>query len=112
MNRPSYEKFAPVVKSGGVILVNTTLISVTVARDDVDELRLPVNDIALGVGSVRSANIVALSAFVARSRIVDLEVLRRAVETEFGKKPKLIPLNMKAMDAGIEAAATTTADAV
>jgi 2-oxoglutarate ferredoxin oxidoreductase subunit gamma len=112
MNRPSYEKFAPVVKPGGVILVNTTLIPVTVDRDDVDELRVPVNDIALGLGSVRSANIVGLSAFVARSGIVDIEVLRKAVEKEFGKKPKLIPLNMKAVDAGIEAAAKTTADAV
>ena len=36
-------------------------------RDDVDELAIPVNDLALEAGSVRSANVVALAAFAARS---------------------------------------------
>lgn len=105
MNRPSLEKFAPVVKPDGVILINKSLISIGAGRDDIDELRVPVNEIAIELGSVRSANIVALSAFVARSQIVDIEGLRECIKTEFAKKAKLIPLNMKAVDAGINAAA-------
>src|SRR5512137_1847417 len=70
MNRPSLEKFAPVVKPGGVILINSSLITVGCGRTDVDEFIVPVNDIAMGLGSIRSANIVALSAFVARSKMV------------------------------------------
>ena len=105
MNRPSLEKFAPVVKSNGVILVNSSLISIGADRDDVDELRVPVNDIAIKLGSVRSANIVALSAFVARSGVVQLETLRSCVTEEFSKKKALIPLNMAAMDEGQKAAA-------
>jgi len=104
MNRPSLEKFAPVIKPGGVILVNSTLISVPAGRDDVDELRVPVNDIAKELGNVRSANIIALAAFVARSKVVDFDVLRKCVEQEFSKKPKLIPLNMEAVTAGQKAA--------
>jgi len=104
MNRPSLEKFAPVIQPGGVILVNSTLISVPAGRDDVDELRVPVNDIAKELGNVRSANIVALSAFVARSKIVDFEMIRKCVEAEFSRKPKLIPLNLEAVAAGAKAA--------
>ena len=104
MNRPSLEKFAPVIQPGGVILVNSTLISVPAGRDDVDELRVPVNDIAKELGNVRSANIVALSAFVARSEVVDFDMLRKCVEDEFARKPKLIPLNMEAVTAGQKAA--------
>jgi len=104
MNRPSLEKFAPQVKPDGVILINSTLIPVRSKRSDVDELAIPVNDLAIEAGSVRSANIVALTAFVARSGIVDMEVLRDCVRSEFSKKEKLIPVNMKAMDAGIAAA--------
>ena len=104
MNRPSLEKFAPVVQPGGVIFVNSTLISVPAGRDDVDELRVPVNDIAKELGNVRSANIVALSAFVARSKVVDFDMLRKCVEDEFAQKPKLIPLNMEAVAAGKKAA--------
>jgi len=105
MNRPSLEKFAPVVKSNGVILVNSSLISIGADRDDVDELRVPVNDIAIKLGSVRSANIVALSAFVVRSGVVQLETLRSCVTEEFSKKKALIPLNMAAIDEGQKAAA-------
>jgi len=104
MNRPSLEKFAPVIQPGGVILVNSTLISVPAGRDDVDELRVPVNEIAKDLGNVRSANIVALSAFAARSKIVDFEMIRKCVEAEFSKKPTLIPLNLEAVAAGAKAA--------
>lgn len=104
MNRPSLEKFAPVVKPGGVILINSSLIPVRSQRDDVDELAIPVNDIAIEAGSVRSANIVALSAFVARSGILPIESLRESVKNEFARKAKLIPLNMDAIDRGVQAA--------
>ena len=105
MNRPSLEKFAPVVKPNGVILVNSSLISIGADRSDVDEMRVPVNEIAIRLGSVRSANIVALSAFVARSGVVPIETLRTCVADEFSKKKKLIPLNMAAVDEGRKAAA-------
>lgn len=104
MNRPSLEKFAPVVKPGGVILINASLIPVRSQRDDVDELAIPVNDIAIEAGSVRSANIVALAAFVARSGILPVEALRESVQKEFARKAKLIPLNMDAIDRGVQAA--------
>ncbi len=103
MNRPSLEKFAPVVKPEGIVLINSTLIPVRSGRSDVDELVIPVNDIAIKVGSLKSANIVALSSFVARSKLVKMETLRHCVEEEFSKKTKLIPLNMKAMEEGEKA---------
>jgi len=104
MNRPSLEKFAPVVKPGGVILINSSLIPIRSDREDVDEIAIPVNDIAIEAGSVRSANIVALAAFVARSGILPMEALRESVKNEFARKAKLIPLNMDAMDRGVQAA--------
>jgi 2-oxoglutarate ferredoxin oxidoreductase subunit gamma len=105
MNRPSLEKFAPVVKKGGVVLINSSLISIGSQRDDVDELVVPVVDIAKELGSTKAANIVALAAFVTRSEIVNFDRLRECVRKEFATKEKLIPLNMRAMDKGQEAGA-------
>ncbi len=104
MNRPSLEKFAPEVKPGGVILINSSLIPIGSGRDDVDELIVPVNEIAIKLGSVKSANIVALSAFVVRSKIVDFNDLRQCIKEEFSEKEELIALNMKAADQGKKAA--------
>jgi 2-oxoglutarate ferredoxin oxidoreductase subunit gamma len=104
MNGPSLEKFAPTVKKGGIIFINSSLINFGSGRDDVDELKVPVMEIAKEVGNVRAANIVCLSAFVARSGVVSMETLRNCIRQEFSKKPKLIPLNMKAVEAGEQAA--------
>ncbi len=104
MNRPSLEKFAPVVKPGGVILVNSSLIPIGSERDDIDELKVPATDIAKEIGNIRSANIVALAAFVFRSKVVDFEVLRESVRAEFASKKNFITLNMEAVDQGKRAA--------
>ncbi|MCD4720464.1 MAG: 2-oxoacid:acceptor oxidoreductase family protein [Desulfobacula sp.] len=104
MNRPSLEKFANDVKPGGVIFINSSLIPTRSERDDITELVVPANDIATKAGSVRAANIVALSAFAAKAKIVDLELLKNCVKDEFAAKAKIIPLNMKAFDEGVNIA--------
>lgn len=104
MNRPSLEKFAPKVKTGGVVLINSSLIPIGSGRDDLDDLPVDTAGIATEIGSAKAANVVALAAFVARSGVVDFEVLRETVKEEFAHKAKFIPLNMAALDRGREAA--------
>jgi 2-oxoglutarate ferredoxin oxidoreductase subunit gamma len=104
MNRPSLEKFAPSVKSGGTIFINSSIISIDAGRDDVDVIKVPIIEIARELGNVRTANIIALAAFVSRSQVVDFELLRESVKAKFANKEKLIPINMKALEAGQKAA--------
>ena len=104
MNRPSLEKFAPAVQKGGIIFINGSLISVNSGRDDVDELVVPVVEMAKELGNVKTANIIALAAFVARSGVVGIEALKGSIKEEFARKQKFIPMNMQAVDAGIQAA--------
>ena len=104
MNRPSLEKFAPSVKSGGTIFINSSIIPIDAGRDDVDVVKVPIIEIAKELGNVKTANIVALAAFVSRSQVVDFELLRESVKAKFANKEKLIPLNMKALEEGKKAA--------
>ena len=104
MNGPSLEKFAPTLKPGGVIVINSSLISADAGRDDCDILKVPVVEIAKQLGNAKTGNVVALAAFVARADIVPIDALKQSVEASFAKKPKLIPLNLKAVDAGVDAA--------
>lgn len=104
MNRPSLEKFAPMVKPNGIIVINSSLIPIGSGRDDVDELLVPANEIAKDLGSTKVANIVALACFVARSKIVDFELLRQCIKEEFSAKKNLIPLNLEALEQGKKAA--------
>ena len=100
MNGPSLEKFRGHVISGGIVLINTSLASGSTKRSDIDELPVPATEIAREIGNVKAANIVALSAFVFHSKLVDFDLFRNCVSAEFSHKPKLIPLNMTAVEKG------------
>ena len=106
MNRPSLEKFGPVIKPQGVIVVNSSLIPIKTERDDIDELRVPCNDIAIELGNAKALSMVALGAFVARSKLLDLDLLKQVVRKTFSSKPKLVDLNIDALDRGAEMAKT------
>jgi 2-oxoglutarate ferredoxin oxidoreductase subunit gamma len=107
MNRPSLEKFASAVKPGGIIFINSSLISIHSGRNDVDEFGIPIIDIAKDLGNVKVANMVALGAFAARSKIVDFDLLKDSVRDEFCGKKKLIPINLEAMERGRQASLET-----
>jgi len=106
MNRPSLEKYVSLVKAKGVVLINSSLVTSGAGRGDLDALSVPANDIAMELGSIKSANIVALAAFVARSHFVDFERLCECVKYEFSKSEDLIKLNMEALERGRKAAAS------
>lgn len=104
MNRPSLEKFAPAVKPGGVIFINSSMINIDAGRHDVDAFKVPIIEIATDLGNIKTANIIALAAFVARSKIVPFDLLKKAVQEKFAGKKKLIPVNMEALERGKKAA--------
>lgn len=102
MNRPSLEKFGPRVRPGGLLIVNSSLIDVTSGRDDIDELLVPCNALALEVGSGKAANMVVLGAFIGRTGVVKLESVDALIDKQFAKKPQFIPLNKQALRKGYE----------
>src|SRR5580765_4158206 len=62
LNPPSMERYAPLVKPGGVLVLDSALIAETCGRDDIRQLRLPASDIAAGLGFPRVANMVLIGA--------------------------------------------------
>jgi len=104
MNRPSLEKFAPVMKTGGVCVVNSSLIPIEAGRADIDEVRVACNEVAIELGNPKLASMIALGAFVARSKVFDFELLRAAARHAFEEKPKLVDANLRALDKGAQLA--------
>ncbi len=104
MNRPSLEKFAPTVKPGGVLVINSSLIPIGAERNDIDVVRVPCNEIAIALDQPRLASMIALGAFVARSSMVAYEQLRAVVLDQFSRKPELAKLNATALDKGADVA--------
>ena len=104
MNRPSLEKFTPMLKPNGTVLINTTLVPVDAGRDDLYPVKVPATTIASALGNSRAANVVALGAFVETTGILPFGTLIDSVTAEFAKKEKLVDLNLQALEAGRAAA--------
>lgn len=103
MNRPSLEKFEPMVKPGGMLFYNSSLIHITPKRTDIEVIPIPANDIAAELGNAKVANMVVMGAILKKTGIVDLEtVISVLKKTMTGNKAKLIALNQQALEKGME----------
>lgn len=103
MNMQAYAKFVPALKSGGLLVVNSSRIKQSADRDDIRVLSVPVDDIALELGSLKIANTVLIGALIGATDIVSREVFFKSLEDKFKeKKPEVLAMNTAALDRGIE----------
>jgi 2-oxoglutarate ferredoxin oxidoreductase subunit gamma len=102
MNLPSLDKFEERVKSKGLMIVNKSLVNREVKRSDVDVLMIPATDMATELGNIRAANMVALGAYLEKSKVLELESILKALPKIFAGKESIIPMNTEALKKGIE----------
>lgn len=79
LNQPSFEKYEPLVKPGGLLVVNESLVTAVSNRDDVDIIGVPANELAEEGGSVKMMNVVMLGALLAKRPVLSLDVLEQAL---------------------------------
>jgi 2-oxoglutarate ferredoxin oxidoreductase subunit gamma len=105
MNRPSLDKFEGSVKSGGLLIINSSLIDVKSKRDDIDVLYIPASEEAERIGNPKGANVVILGAYLAKRPVVSVESILEAMKSRLGeKKARFLEGNKKALLAGMELA--------
>ncbi|MDP3732405.1 MAG: 2-oxoacid:acceptor oxidoreductase family protein [Candidatus Omnitrophota bacterium] len=119
MNGPSFKKFKDRIKNKGILIVNSSL-----ARDvkDIDKpipcpalarksgactqergkrihmLKYPFTDLAVELGNIRIANMIALGCFISRKNIVDVKSVSQAIRAIAPEDKKgLIEINQKAL---------------
>ncbi|NLG25846.1 MAG: 2-oxoacid:ferredoxin oxidoreductase subunit gamma [Clostridiales bacterium] len=106
MNRPSMELFKKNVVPGGLLLVNSSLISVPPRRADVRVLDVPCSELADRLGNGRVANMVMLGALIGATGLFSADALVEALRHKLGPaKERLIPINRAAIEAGMARAA-------
>ena len=101
MNAPSFDRFEPTVKPGGLLLYNSSLVPKTSSRTDIRTIAVPANEIADELGNTRVANMVMLGAFIEATGLVQEENIEKALRAVISERHHhLIPLNMQALERG------------
>ena len=102
------KKFLPpvVVKRGGTIVANSTLVAENKPRADINYVFAPMGDLANELGTSKVTNMVALGVLSSVVDVVDKEYLALGFEKVMGEKKKdLLPLNKKALEIGYSSVA-------
>lgn len=105
MDRASLDRFADRVKSGGLLVVNSSLVQARPENDACEILPIPANEAAEALGNARVANVIMLGAFLHERPIVSRGSVAEAMRLLIGKaREDLIAINQQALARGMELA--------
>ncbi|ABQ47065.1 pyruvate ferredoxin/flavodoxin oxidoreductase [Thermotoga petrophila RKU-1] len=98
MNFPSMMKFGAKLRSGGLLLVNSSVVEQIIERNDIETIEIPANEIAEEAGSVKAANMVMLGAFLELTRTVSFEAVEEVLREKLSKtKEDLLKIDLIAI---------------
>ena len=101
LNLPSLDKFEDIVKPGGLLIYNSSLINRPPTRTDIRIIAVEANDIATGLGQPRVANMVALGALLEATSLISEASLEQALRNILpAHRQELLPINLQAIARG------------
>ncbi|OFI06836.1 NADH-dependent phenylglyoxylate dehydrogenase subunit gamma [Clostridium acetireducens DSM 10703] len=100
MNLPSLDKFEDKIAPGGVLIMDSNLVTREPNRKDIDVIKIPAQDLAKELGSPKIANMFLLGALVAKTKIVSMDEILAALKAH--GKEKFYETNKKAVLKGAE----------
>ena len=105
MNAPSIDKFGSLVRPGGLVLINSSVVKEIFLRSDVRTVYVPCESIAYEIGNPKVANMVMLGAYIAATGALRQETVEEMIAEMFtGPKAKLVPMNIEALHRGMQCA--------
>ena len=104
MNSDSLPICEEIVKAGGLMLINSTLVSENPKRSDIKVVKVEATGLAEKIGQVRFANMVALGALARLTGALKLSDTDAILKKFFTPdKHRFVPMNIDAIRAGFEA---------
>lgn len=108
-NLPSYHKYEPLVKPGGLLVVNSSLVELESSRTDIDTIYIPANAMAEEWGTSKMLNIAMVGATLAARPVLPLNVVENALVSHLpASKKHLVEGNLQVIRYGFQFAAPVT----
>jgi 2-oxoglutarate ferredoxin oxidoreductase subunit gamma len=104
MNSDSLPLCEGILKQGGLMLINSTLVKEEPGRGDLKVVKIEASGIAEKTGNIRFANMVALGAMAKLTGALSLTGIEGILKKFFPEdKHRFIPMNVQAIQQGFDA---------
>jgi 2-oxoglutarate ferredoxin oxidoreductase subunit gamma len=104
MNPDSLPLCEGILKEGGLMLINESLVKEEPKRSDIRAVKIKAQDIAEKIGNARIANMVALGAMAKLTGALAITGMEGILKKFFSPdKHKFVPMNVEAIQAGWQA---------
>ena len=100
MSNPALEKFEPPLVAGGLMVVNSSMVTLKPQRTDIKVISIPATQLENQLGIAKSINIIMLGSFVQATGIVSEDIMQQAFTKRFAARPHSIENNIKAFKFG------------
>lgn len=102
-NLPSLDKYEPLVKPGGLLLMNESMINRPASRQDIRVVSIQGNELAEQLGDDRLMNMILLGSLIANTNVLPMGVVEETVREHLPARHKeLLKLNLAALHKGAE----------
>ena len=96
----SLKDYQELMSPRGTLILNSSMIDIEPSCACAGLRKIPFNEIAQELGNAKTANIVALGYIARMLPEIPRDLIASEVEKSFAAKPKLIPLNLEALQKG------------
>lgn len=103
MGAAPLQEFEKRVRPGGMIMLDSSLVTRKVEREDLQVVYLPATKAARDLGSNQVANFIFLGAYLEVTKAVPLELVEQALEKKLGggRREALLALDKQALKQGM-----------
>jgi len=103
LNLPSFDKYEGLVQTGGVLIVNQSMVDRGAQRDDITTVFVPGNEIAEQIGDRRLLNMVMVGALLTLLPELNIQDIETALNAHLPERhKKLLPQNRTALKQGFD----------
>lgn len=102
LNQPSIEKFEPMIKPGGTMIVEKSTAQKLPTRKDIKVIVVAANEEALKLKNLKVANMIIIGAFLAARKTVSIDNFIKGLYHALPERHhKMIPVNEEALKIGM-----------
>lgn len=113
MNKASVSKFGPRLKTDGLLIVNSSLVdfeALAKLPETITVVAVPADELAVELGNQKTANMVALGAYLARKDLFSVDAAAQCLPETIAKRyHHTLEVNNQALQRGAQFAKAQTA---